>query len=261
MKQSAKMLMLMANGNSRDTRENRSVNHEYDPEDRFRDRRGREHYDNGRYAPRSEMMEPESREHDRYSDGRFGPRNEMEERYYAPSSGYGYPYVPPIYRGGQEMYSNQGEGLKPMNKIGFAVSGEGDIKTPREFNHNFESDEMAYRGGGERMSGYGSGSGYMPFTKEMADSWTKGMQNEDGSTGPHWTLDQTKQVQAQKGIECDPMEFYAAINMVYSDYGKVAKKLGVNTIDFYADMAKAFLHDKDAPEDKLARYYEYIARG
>ena len=23
------------------------------------------------------------------------------------------------------------------------------------------------------MSGYGSGSGYMPFTKEMADSWTK----------------------------------------------------------------------------------------
>lgn len=32
-------------------------------------------------------------------------------------------------------------------------------------------------------------------------------------------------------------------------------------IDFYADMAKSFLCDKDAPEDKLARYYEYIVRG
>lgn len=30
-------------------------------------------------------------------------------------------------------------------------------------------------------------------------------------------------------------------------------------LDFYADMAKAFLDDKDAPEDKLVRYYVYIA--
>ena len=42
----------------------------------------------------------------------------------------------------------------------------------------------------------------------------------------------------------------------------VAKKHGVgDKIDFYADMAKSFLCDKDAPEDKLARYYEYIVRG
>ena len=32
----------------------------YEVEDRFRDRRGREHYDNGRYAPRSAYEEPES---------------------------------------------------------------------------------------------------------------------------------------------------------------------------------------------------------
>ena len=46
-------------------------------EDRFRDRTGREHYDNGRYAPSSAMMEPEDRGYRRYSDGRFAPRSDM----------------------------------------------------------------------------------------------------------------------------------------------------------------------------------------
>jgi len=40
---------------------------------------------------------------------------------------------------------------------------------------------MAYRKGGERMTGYGAASGYIPFTKEMADEWSKHMDNEDGT--------------------------------------------------------------------------------
>ena len=49
--------------------------------------------------------------------------------------------------------------------------------------------------------------------------------------------------------------------MIYSDYVKVAKKFGVgDKIDFYVDMAKAFLDDKDAGPDKLAKYYKYIVR-
>ena len=31
-------------------------------------------------------------------------------------------------------------------------------------------------------------------------------------------------------------------------------------IDFYVDMAKAFLDDKDAGPDKLVKYYKYIVR-
>ena len=55
--------------------------------------------------------------------------------------------------------------------------------------------------------------------------------------------------------------FWVALNMIYSDYVKVAKKFGVgDKIDFYVDMAKAFLDDKDAGPDKLARYYKYIVR-
>ena len=48
---------------------------------------------------------------------------------------------------------------RPMNKIGFAISGEGEMRTPREFDHDYRMDEMAYRKGGERMTGYGAASG------------------------------------------------------------------------------------------------------
>ena len=66
---------------------------------------------------------------------------------------------------------------------------------------------------------------------------------------------------AQRGIECDPAEFYAILNSIYSDYSKVAKKYNVGgSIDFYVDMAKAFLDDKDAGPDKLAKYYQYVVR-
>ena len=34
----------------------------------------------------------------------------------------------------------------------------------------------------------------------------------------------------------------------------------LDTIDFYVDMAKAFLDDKDAGPDKLAKYYQYVVR-
>lgn len=104
-----------------------------------------------------------------------------------------------------------------------------------------------------------SDNGDTPFTMDMAEIWMKSLTNEDGSRGPHWTLEQAKQLQTQKNIDCDPAEFWAALNMIYSDYFKAAKKFGVGgNVDFYAEMAKAFLDDKDAREDKMSRYFAYI---
>ena len=262
MKRSTRM-MLMSSGSNRRYNDGRSYEN-YDVDDKFRDRRGREHYDNGRYAPRSEMMEPEDRGYRRYSDGRFAPRNDggtwvesnyWDDRMTGPQSHYGYPYyMPPAYTDRREM-------TRPMNKIGFAISGEGEMKTPREFEHDYRMKEMEYRRGGERMSGYGAASGHMPFDRRMAEEWTANMENEDGTKGPHWSFEQAKQVMAHRGIECDPAEFWAALNMIYSDYVKVAKKFNVGSnIDFYVDMAKAFLDDKDAGPDKLAKYYQYVVR-
>lgn len=98
-----------------------------------------------------------------------------------------------------------------------------------------------------------------PLTQVQARSWVSGMENADGTTGAHWTMEKTEEVRKQCGIPCEPLEFWVAMNMIHSDYCKVAEKLGVNNLEFYACMAKAFLEDKDARPDKLARYHEYIA--
>lgn len=201
------------------------------PDDRYRDRHGREHYEDGRYAP--------SAESDYWIEGDAARKGER--------------YMPrPLNR-----YDGNYAPTRP--RIGFAADSTVDYPSRREM-MPYNGDEMSYRSGHADM-GYAESSGYMPFTMDMANIWMKGMTNEDGSKGPHWTIEQTKQLQAQKHIDCDPIEFWAAMNMIYSDYFKAAKKFGVgNNIDFYVDMAKAFLDDKDAREDKIGRYFAYIVQ-
>lgn len=223
------------------------------PDSRFRDRRGREHYDNGRFAPQNDGG---SWVESRYWDDR--------EAYRGPESRYPMttPYVPPVY----QDYGGERGGQRPMNRIGFRMSGDMDQRPP-EFAREYRTDaghrgmdEMAYRGG-ERMSGHGSGSGGRPFDREMAQEWVQRMKNADGTTGPHWTMEKTEEARAQRGINCDSLEFWVAMNMIYSDYAKVAEKVNANSMDFYVYMAKAFLEDKDARNqggEKLARYYEYV---
>lgn len=99
------------------------------------------------------------------------------------------------------------------------------------------------------------------FTEADAREWTARMENTDDTTGPHWPMEQTTAVMVSKGYHYDPAVWYAAMNMIYSDYFKTAKKHGVNTVEFYTDMAEAFLDDKDAggPEEKISAYYHCIA--
>lgn len=120
--------------------------------------------------------------------------------------------------------------------------------------HQKQKMKIGFAGGEEE-------SDVMPFSQMTAEKWARSMENDDGTTGPHWSIEQVKQVMAQKGVTCDPWEFYAALNAIYSDYGKVLKKHGVgDKLDIYIDMAKAFIDDKDAQPDKLARYYQYVVK-
>lgn len=105
----------------------------------------------------------------------------------------------------------------------------------------------------------------MEFTEEDAKAWTARMKNADGSTGPHWTMEQTTAVAESMGIQAPAVPRWAwgvAMNMMYSDYYHVAVEFGLNRPEFYAALAKAFLLDKDGPgpEQKLMAYYEHIAR-
>lgn len=239
----------------------------YGPDSRFRDRRGREHYDNGRFAP----MRNDGAGmwvYSRYWDDR--------EEYRSPSSHYPMsPYVPPVYendgrmeqeRKGREYY-NQSDYYKPMNKIGFSIDGE--MGRPSEFGENYRSDAEYKRMQDEMkhsrsatQSGYAMRSGSSgPMTKEMACEWTSEMENEDGTRGPHWDIEQVKQVMGQYNINGNPWEFYAILNAIYSDYCKVFKKHGVgNDINFYIDMAKSWIKDSDAVKDKATAYYENVVK-
>lgn len=184
---------------------------DYDVENRFRDRRGREHYDDGRYAPQN-MGDYDVE--GRYDDG-------VEYRY-----------------AGSNVYPIHAAHETPHRNIGFSIGG-----TMERLPDETHSRMMA-----------------MPFDRRTADEWVSGMRNADGSTGPHWSFDQAKQLMQQRKIDCDPVKFFAALNAVYSDFGAVAKKHGVSNVEFFADLAKAWLDDKDAIPDKTAAYYEYIVR-
>ena len=90
--------------------------------------------------------------------------------------------------------------------------------------------------------------------KDLAECWVSYMENKDGTKGQHWTYEQTSQVLQDKGLKYDPTDFYAVLNMVYSDYYN--NKFDLNT---YIELAKDWLNDKDV-KNKLINYYYYVVK-
>lgn len=93
--------------------------------------------------------------------------------------------------------------------------------------------------------------------------WAKEMQNADGSSGAHWSMEDTETVRKTRNInDCKPEDFWIAMNMMYSDYQGVAKKYGIDKPEFYADMARCFLMDKDSKQgrEKLEAYYDHVVK-
>lgn len=181
-------------------------------ESRFRDRRGREHYDNGRFAPMRGVYDPQYYPEPVHSD-------EMSYRRLRPI-GFAYP---------ESRWDERREAERKMS-------------------------------GGRVVPLHGRDGHYgEKFDRHMAEEWMAGIRSDDGKQGPRWTEEQTRQVAKQRGIDCDPIEFWVAMNVIYSDYGKVLAKYGMgDRVEVYAELAKAFVDDKDAVENKLARYYECI---
>lgn len=208
--------------------------------------RGRKRYDNGRFAPRNNYDYGTTNNYDDRSDMRYDRdmrrdydmRDNYREGHEEMRRGVRSEYdedemedgwrVPPVY--------------ERMNQIGFSANAE-------------------HESGGEMKSTHRPKMGRVPFTQEMAEEWMAGLRNEDGTTGPHWTLQQVKQVMQQKGVECDPYKLWAAMNAEYSDRCMVNKKHGVNTVDYYLDSAIAFwIKDRDAVDDKLSVYYMDVVK-
>ena len=93
------------------------------------------------------------------------------------------------------------------------------------------------------------------FNKYYADYLTK----------VNATMEQTTALAESMGLSWDqisPWCWWVTMNMMYSDYGSVAIHYGVSTAEFFAELAQAFLFDKDgpAPKEKLAAYYHGIVK-
>lgn len=116
-----------------------------------------------------------------------------------------------------------------------------------------------------RDNSWRSDSSGEAMTRENAEHWVAGMKNEDPSKpiGGKWTPEQVKPIAAKYGIPMDGekfWEFYAVMNAMHSDYYAVAKKYNTMTQEFFADMARAFINDKDSVNSKTRMYYEHIVK-
>lgn len=205
-----------------------------DMENRFRGGEGySDRSDERMNYPQNNVYDMESRRRfPRRKDGTFAPRSGMDEE-----MGMTSPFVPPIYEGGERY----------MNQIGFAPSGYGTYATSGKS----KSGRMEH-GGASMRSG--------KMSRDMAEEWMEQIQNEDGSRGAHWTIDQAKQVMAQRNIQGDPWTFWVVLNSLYADYCKVFQKHNINKMDLYADLANAWINDKDSVEDKAAAYYMNVVK-
>lgn len=91
------------------------------------------------------------------------------------------------------------------------------------------------------------------FDEETAREWVARMH-----PAARWDLAQTTAVMQSKGYNHRPCEFWAVMNMLYSDYGKVMAKYGADKPEIWADMADAWITDPDARLHKTGRYYRDI---
>lgn len=131
--------------------------------------------------------------------------------------------------------------------------GRGDVDFEGTMDFNDDRDMRDY--GNPRLS------------KTDMHYWKQMMENEDGTRGPHYDMRQIMDVAEKMSIdfdkeEFDEKEFCMAINMMYSDYCKVAKKYisPDRELMFFAELAEAFLNDEDGPgaSEKLALYFHCI---
>lgn len=229
----------------------------YGVDNRFRDRRGREHYDSGRFAPMRNA-------YGNMGGGDYGAdsRGERSGREYGAEN-----------RGGREGEMRRGGGRSEMrggwdeeegermNVIGFERPQEAQNHYPSRI--DFMPRNEMERGSSPKMIGGAMGAMGMEhreMDRETAEAWVASMKNEDGGYGGKWRIEQVKALMSQKAMDRNPYEIWAVMNALYCDYGKILRKHGITTPDVFLEMAVAFIDDKDAVKNKPMAYYKYIAK-
>lgn len=205
--------------------------------------------EDGRYKSGRRMSEMNDRE--KKWEFTVTPQDEYRERMESYPS-----YVPPE----PGPYSRRMEGDRYMEEddrqmaIGF---GE-----PRRM-HNDE-------GGHEQKREMGKTRSYedpLPMDEHTAKKWVKEMKNRDEKfpRGERWPAELLKPYAQRYGIPTSGpefWEFYAIVHAMYSDFYPVGKKYGAKdgSPEFYVCLAKYWLDDEDAVEDKASVYYDCVVK-
>ena len=175
---------------------------------------------------------------------------------------------PEVYRRQEERQSN-GE----MRRMTDGKTSAGEINYNRPdggygnvsyFMH--KTDPMNHRDGKENFD-QPRQIGFQQHEKDGLDKetvmgWVEDMEDGEGVKGGKYTWHQTQQYAMNMGITGQQrlLEMYWAMNAMYADFHKVAKKFGVDKPDFYAHMAKCFIEDPDAVDNKVEEYVKHIVK-
>lgn len=102
------------------------------------------------------------------------------------------------------------------------------------------------------------------FNEECAEKAVKKMENEDGSKGPRWSIEEAERVAVQfgvnlKGEKFNKYDWFVALNMIRSDfYRAVVNMTGNDNVKHFVELTKAWLNDKDIEEGKMWFYFKYV---
>lgn len=137
-----------------------------------------------------------------------------------------------------------------------------NVTDMRQYRPRSHMDSTEHTTAEKGMIGFGDNAkAEKKLNRDKAEKWVRRMRSADHHGGM-WTLADAKELARCYELEDEQelTDFYAALNMVYSDYAEVAKEFGVDDEAFYAALACAFLYDEDgkAPSEKLAAYYTYV---
>ena len=214
-------------------------------------------YDGGSMEMRGNYG-PENR---RDSRGRYAPRNEMENAYVEGGSPQN--YGPQNNGGSMRMGHDKGWVVQPIHQETenrYRMGDDGGRMI------GFDDGQMRMQHGKEKhmermqMGGSEEHGQEQTLDQKTAVEWVNKMENSDGSRGEHFTMEQTERIRKGKGWDCDPIEFWVAMNAMWSDGAATAKKYGVDKMEYWADRAKEFIKDKDAGPGKMAKYYKHIVK-
>lgn len=163
---------------------------------------------------------------------------------------------------GYYVWDNANQPYMPPERYGQPVPHQNvtDMRDYRTRSHMGEHAEMPHHDKG--MIGFGGQDAHgKKLTKEQAEKWVKHMRS-DKHRGEMWTMEDAKRLAKPYGIEDgqELLDFYAALNMVYSDFSKVGEAFDVDDEEYYAALACAYLYDSDGlpPSQKIAYHYKYL---